>query len=65
MCFNEIKLSPAEVNLYINFDGYISLARLTEKNGDTGGGVAILVKSSLNRTRPLTFTSVNYWLLGS
>ena len=34
MGFNEIKLSTAEANLYINFDGYISLVRHREKNGD-------------------------------
>ena len=55
MGFNEIKLSTAEANLYINFDGYISLVRLREKNGDKGGGVAILVKSSLQFTQDLTF----------
>ena len=55
MGFNEIKLSTAEANLYINFDGYISLVRLREKNGDKGGGVVILVKSSLQFTQDLTF----------
>ena len=66
MGLDEIKLSPAEANLYFYFDGYISLFSIREKNGEKEGGVAILVKSSLQFTQDLNFvvSIVNYWLLG-
>ena len=55
MCFIEIKLSPAEANLNISFDRYISLVRLRETNRDKVVGVATLVKNSLQFTQDLTF----------
>lgn len=47
---NEIKLNEFEVNYYLNFENYITLYKLRNKNPHCGGEVVLLVKETLNPT---------------
>lgn len=48
VCLNEIKLDAEWVNHKLVFEGYISLAKVRDQNPNHGGGVAILVKESID-----------------
>ena len=48
---NEIKLSIEKANYLLRFNNYVSYHKCRKKNGNKGGGVAILAKNTIKATR--------------
>ena len=44
---NEIKMSTENANFHLRFEGYSTLFKCREKNGDSGGGVALLINEKI------------------
>ena len=50
MSLNEVKMNHEEANYYLNFNNYKTFHKPREKNSRYGGGVALIIKNSIDHT---------------
>lgn len=60
LMLNEIKCNKAQADMFPNFDGYINV---NECRNEYGGGVAMLIKNSINFQRIYDFKHLNLELI--
>lgn len=61
---NEVKLDEHKANASLNFPGYVSVFKVRKNNPNNGGGVALLIRDTINFVRLSEFDIFDCELIG-